>query len=72
MMRFGQFDERRRTVNDAHDSDGRVLAQQLFEAARNTGSTEKIAMATMNAMNAWGCSSGRQDTTSPVARQRQP
>ena len=33
MMRFGQFDERRRTINDAHDSDGRVLARQLFEAA---------------------------------------
>src|SRR5580700_10852777 len=32
-MRFGQFDERRRTINDAHDSDGRVLARQLFEAA---------------------------------------
>src|SRR5580692_6347284 len=32
-MRFGQFEERRRTVNDARDSDGRVLTRQLFEAA---------------------------------------
>ena len=33
VMRFGQFDEHRRTINDAYDSDGRVLARQLFEAA---------------------------------------
>ena len=28
--------KRRWTINDAHDSDGRVLARQLFEAARET------------------------------------
>src|SRR5260370_38105898 len=33
LMCFGQFEERRRIVNDTYDSDGRVFARQLFEVA---------------------------------------